>query len=167
MALYYFEKAEEFGDLTWGVAHNLALCYIHNNDNLKANKYLIKARELDPGNIQTLKLNAHFYAEQYKFEEAKSILLEAKRRRPDDLQIDYLLGLVFFRLGKLKDCINYWEKFYRANKDNIQFVEQMIKVYYRAGQINKCIQIVEDALAIEPNNQGLKITLEMLKKENK
>lgn len=28
-ALYYFEKSKELGGLTWGVAHNLALCYIH------------------------------------------------------------------------------------------------------------------------------------------
>ncbi|MGA1824133.1 MAG: tetratricopeptide repeat protein [bacterium] len=164
VALHHFEKAKEFGDLTWGVAHNLAFCYIQLNLYEKAWEFLQKAQELEPGNIKTCLLAAEFYRVQNKLNDAKEKLLEAKRVRPHDLSIDYLLGFICLNMDKYKECLLYWERFYRANSNDINFVKKLIEVYYHVGQIDRCIQILRETLELDPNNNEIKMTLDALQK---
>ncbi|MGA1869265.1 MAG: tetratricopeptide repeat protein [bacterium] len=163
-ALTYFEKAREYGELTWGVAHNLAFCYMHVNLYDKALEFLQKARELEPGNVKTCLLTAEFYKGQNRLKEAKDKLLEAKRLRPHDLSIDYLLGFICLYMDKQRDCLLYWERFYREHPHDFNFVKRLIEVYYQIGKIDRCIQILKRSLELDPGNEEIKMTLDVFQK---
>ncbi|MGA1840612.1 MAG: tetratricopeptide repeat protein [bacterium] len=90
-ALDSFNRALEHGELTWGLAYNLGLCYYCLEKFDFSRQFLDKAILKDPSQLQPYMLLAQILIIQKKTDLAKEILLRAKKVRPHDHQLDALL----------------------------------------------------------------------------
>jgi tetratricopeptide (TPR) repeat protein len=91
-ALRFFNKVLEHGELTWGLAYNLGLCYYGLKDFDASIQYLNQAIQKDPSQVQSYLLLAQVYIVQNKMDMAKELLVQAKKMRPMDPQIDVWLS---------------------------------------------------------------------------
>jgi tetratricopeptide (TPR) repeat protein len=94
-ALHVFNRALEHGELTWGLAYNLGLCYYGLEKIDFSIQYLNKAIQKDPSQLQPYLLLAQILIIQKKTDMAKELLIRAKRMRPHDRQLDVLLKNIF------------------------------------------------------------------------
>ena len=93
-ALKAFKKVEGIGEMTWGLAYNLGLCYYVLKHHDLAISYLHQAMQKDPLQPQPYMLLAQIYMIQKKTEMAKQTLIRAKRMRPHDRQLDIWLSKI-------------------------------------------------------------------------
>ncbi|MGA1863498.1 MAG: tetratricopeptide repeat protein [bacterium] len=90
-ALDFFNRSLEHGELTWGLAYNLGLCYYCLEKFDLSIQFLDKAIQKDPSQSQTYLLLAQIFIIQKKTDLAKEIISRAKKMRPHDHQLDALL----------------------------------------------------------------------------
>ncbi|MGA1843554.1 MAG: tetratricopeptide repeat protein [bacterium] len=91
-ALNSFQRVMENGDITWGLAYNIGLCYYGLKDFSFSIDYLSQAIQKDPSQTQPYLLLAQIYILQNKADKAGEVLMRAKRMRPQDKQLDVLLS---------------------------------------------------------------------------
>ncbi len=91
-ALFAFNRALEHGELTWGLAYNIGLCYYGLQKVDISVEYLNKAIQKDPSQLQPYLLLAQALIIQNQTDMAREVLIRAKRMRPHDHQLDVLLA---------------------------------------------------------------------------
>jgi len=91
-ALNSFQRVMENGELTWGLAYNIGLCYYGLKDFDYSTQYLNQAIQKDPSQTQPYLLLAQIYILQNKADKAGEVLMRAKKMRPQDKQLDILLS---------------------------------------------------------------------------
>ena len=91
-ALFAFNRALENGELNWGLAYNLGLCYYGLQKIDISIEYLNKAIQKDPSQLQPYLLLAQALIIQKKTDIARDVLIRAKRMRPHDPHLNVLLA---------------------------------------------------------------------------
>ena len=91
-AIESFLRAQENGDLTWGLAYNLGLCHYALNNYDSSLPYLDKAIRMDSSQPQPYLLLAQIFVRQNKADMAIGMLRKAKKMRPNDQDLDLMIS---------------------------------------------------------------------------
>lgn len=87
-ALKFFERAQQHGELTWGLAYNLGLCHYGLGNFDISIQLLNNAIQKDPSQPYPYLLLAQIFLRQNRASMAQAILMKAKKMRPNDKQLD-------------------------------------------------------------------------------
>jgi tetratricopeptide (TPR) repeat protein len=76
--------------------------------------------------------------------------------KPDDLEMLYMGGEASYRLGKLQDAINYWEKMLTIDKNQSRAIFMIGIAYIKSGENSKGESLCDKAIAMDPSLASLK-----------
>lgn len=88
-----------------------------------------KALEFDPMHFDALYYMARRHAGQRKFSQAVSFYEKCLKQRPDDPNILFKLGAVFYDMNHIDMAVDLWKKFIEksGNEPNIRMVKGLLE----------------------------------------
>lgn len=98
---------------------------------------------------------ASIYYDQNKFDDAISVLTDAKKIIPDEFRIHLLLGISFQRLHKPIDAASALEKSLQLNEKSVDALTALGLVYDELKRHEDSDSMYERALRIDPSNHLL------------
>jgi len=92
----------------------------------------------------TLKIeNAKKLIEEGNYEEAQKILEEAKKIYPEDFEINYTLGNMYYKIGFYEAAENIFLNL-RKNTDDPRIIYKLAEIYTRTGRISEAEKELEE-----------------------
>ena len=121
--------------------------------------------ELDPKNAHAYNALGYTLADQEtRLDEAFSLITQALSLAPNDPFILDSMGWVSFRLGRIKEAINYLKRAISIRPD-AEIAAHLGEVLWLDGQKEAAEQVWRDGIRQDPDNETLKNTLKRLKQE--
>ncbi|MFT5110860.1 MAG: tetratricopeptide (TPR) repeat protein [Parasphingorhabdus sp.] len=140
------------------LAAELNLLELHESD-------IRRVIELDPDNAHAYNALGYTLADQTpRVEEAFKLITHALSLAPDDPFILDSMGWVNFRLGRLKEAINYLRRAISIRQD-AEIAAHLGEVLWVDGQQNEAEEVWRKSIDKYPQNQTLKSTLKRLKQQ--
>lgn len=160
-ALYQAGSISEARDLLSGAVknHGSALDYsllgsieFQQQHLPEAGKYLERALALDPGLPGTRLTLARVRNLQGNTEGALALLLEAKKRHPEDPSVLYAVGALCLQMDLIKDANANLAQAVQLQPENIQARYALASARIADHELPSAIQIYEDLLKADPAN---------------
>ncbi len=83
---------------------------------------------------------------------AKNILLEILKNKPNDFDALYLSGIIAFQIGETNSSIETICKAISINPNNLEAHRNLAIIYKKIGKLNEAINSFDNAIKIDPNN---------------
>lgn len=106
----------------------------------------------DPANYQILRVLAGLYAESGRLEDAASALEKAKAVRPSDLNVRFLLGHIWWRLGESEKAIAELSALRESGKNDLEVLVTLGLAYLDADSVGVAVTLLEDAARAYPDS---------------
>lgn len=101
-------------------AYNKGLDYLHSYDNANAEKYFLKALEIDPNFVDAMDNLGVAYRRQGKLEQAEEIYLKSMSTRGNN-DVPYTnLALVYIDQGRYQDALNLYLELLDIMPDSVE-----------------------------------------------
>ncbi len=99
-AMFAFDKADKTSMGRFGIYEEIATELIRSGDYKNAVKFIDKAREINPSDINTYNLKGIVYRRQDLYSKAVKEYICASELNPDDAGVFFNLGVAYFKSGK-------------------------------------------------------------------
>lgn len=90
------------------------------------------------------------------YDKCLALVNEVLPSKPGDLELWYLAGEANFRMGKVDDAINCWDKMLALDKNQARALYMIGIAYLKKGDKSKGEGICDRAIAMDPSLAGLK-----------
>src|SRR5574344_1722857 len=164
-ALEYFQKAEydraidEFtkmleleGDNA-EIYNNLGLCYANKNNSEKAEKYYLKAIDINYKLPQVYINLTDIYFKEKKFGDAVGLLNTAIAKMPDNMVLRHYLARVYMEDSRLDLAIDELDTILESQPENYDAYYDMARVYFEFGNYEVAIQNFENVIKYKDDNE--------------
>jgi tetratricopeptide (TPR) repeat protein len=96
------------------------------------------------------------YMGNKNYDKCLSLVNEVLASKPGDLELWYLSGEANYRLGKIDDAINCWDKMLSIDKNQARALYMIGIAYIKKGDENKGEGLCNKAIAMDPSLASLK-----------
>ena len=159
-AIRHFRAALEISPGDFSATNNLAVALMETNQAVEAVKVFDNApRFTDPAELSTITRNrgrALLLAGQPEL--SIDYLKEARRLRPDDVELVMMLGRAFVQMKSYDQAISAFDDA-RAMDDSADVRNQLGSVFARQGKLRDAIEQFRKALSIDANHQDARFNL--------
>jgi tetratricopeptide (TPR) repeat protein len=135
-------------------AYDIGTGYLRQNNFAEAEKYLLKAVELDPGFVDAMDHFGFAYRNQKKYDEAERIYLRSIETVPNNIVPYINLAVVYKNQGRLEEARQIYLKANRINEDNPEPYYGIGTLYQMAGQYENSIAFIDIAIQIYYQNNS-------------
>ena len=127
------------------ITRMLAEIYIELEQDEQALQMLEEISSSDEAYPQVLVQLADVYQAQGLFEVAELKLLEAKKRIPEEIILDFALAEFYFSIGSYQQAIPYYESVLAKEKEiaNVSIYERLAEAQASIGEYEKAFQMYE------------------------
>ena len=94
-----------------------------------------------------------------KYDDARRLLLAIRQANPTAPDIDFSLGMVSLKEGKLKEAEDIFRKAYAANPKDARGLVGLVETLSAEGHFDQAIQFLQSELAKSPTRNDLQMTL--------
>jgi type IV pilus assembly protein PilF len=170
LAIVEFEKAIAINDRDDRVYYAIGTFYIKKNRPRDAEKYIKKAIEINPENLEYQNALATLLAAQNKTLEAittwKKIEDNPKLATPE--LVYYNMALAYMQLGQFQEAENYFKRSIEANPRVLTTYMTLSEMFIKAGKTSEAEKTLMDLLNISPtfNPARVKLAKLFIKKGN-
>lgn len=125
-----------------------------------AEKYLRKAIEVDPANLEVYGLLARLYISQNRLAEGKQELEEVVRRKPDSVGARTMIGMIQHAQGNKDEAIKTYSDIVKGSSAAAVASNNLAYLYVEAGQqLDRAVELAQNAKQQMPDNADVSDTL--------
>lgn len=151
-AIDVFSTVLENGQENAELYNNIALCYANLNDYEKAEKYYLKAQELNPKLPQIYINLADIYYRQKDMGSGIELISQGIYEIPDNLVLRHYLARFYMEDAKLDLAIDELENILEKQPDNYDVYYDLGKVHFELGNYACAIENFENVLEFKSEN---------------
>ena len=85
------------------------------------------------------------------FDEAEKLCNQIFDHNKKNIEVIYLLGLIYLKDGKIKKAIECLEKSYKSYSNNFELITNLGFAYHESGNLNLAYSFYQEALSINPS----------------
>ncbi len=142
--------------------------HLVNRDQEKAKTLLLKALELDPQSTPCLSQLGYIYVQQKDYQKAIDVYQKVADLKPQFAGAFFNLGYIFWVTENFEKAKNMYQHVVDLKPPFLdEALFNLAMVQAELGERDKCLQNLEQAIAINPENQSARIYLQQLKEEAK
>lgn len=125
-----------------------------------AEKYLRKAIEVDPSNLEVYGLLARLYISQNRLAEGKKELEEFVRRKPDSVGARTMIGMIQQTLGNTDDAVKTYGDVVKDSPTAAVASNNLAYLYVESDQqLDRAVELAQSAKQQMPDNADVSDTL--------
>jgi len=135
--------------------NNLALCYSYTGEIDKAEKFYLKALNINPKLPQVYINLADLYFKQKNFSSAIDLLVTGCYELPENLVLAHYLARVYMEDARLYLAIDELNKIIEAQSENYDAYYDLARVYFELGHWDLAISNFESVLEYKEDNEWI------------
>ena len=97
-----------------------------------------------------------------KYDSALRIGSEILKKNPDENDVLFIVGGIYYMKGKYRTAISYFEKSLKIGTHDVEVLILNANSYFRLGNFTKAISCCDTIKEIDPKNKGVKELLEKI-----
>jgi tetratricopeptide (TPR) repeat protein len=133
-----YMRALELGNQTGALYRSLGVCLERLKQSNEAERYLLRAIEVNPGDAYALNYLGYWWADEGRnLDEAIALIERAVGQRPDSGFFVDSLGWVHFKLGDPEKAVSYLEKATELEPADAEITAHLGDVYWMLGRIEE------------------------------
>ncbi|MCB1171292.1 MAG: SpoIIE family protein phosphatase [Leptospiraceae bacterium] len=129
-----------------------AIHHFRAGDNARADALLQEAIDLDPDNAAAIRLIARSHLQKKEYAKSLQFVEDYLSLRPADTDMMYLGAFLCKKLRRFMDAVDYGERVRLRQPGFVRNLVTLGEAYFGAGNRERGIKILEQALALEPDN---------------
>lgn len=146
---------------------NMAKIYAMDKKYGQAEELLLKTVELKPKSLKVRRFIIDYYISRNDLENVELHLNQAIKENPGDPEPHILLGNLYYNLKRISDAEKNYLNAIKANDKALKPYVVTAEFYNKTGEKTKAFETYEKALAIHPENLGLKNSIARLHYQHK
>ena len=138
----------------WDSYYKIGMCYERKKDWKKAEKYLLKALDYSSYQPDVLNYLGYTYLDldiSNKFDDAKKMLEQALKQKPDDAYVLDSMGWYFFKVGRFNDSLKIFEYAILIDPSDPTINDHFGDVLWKSGKFSQARYQWRKALDINEN----------------
>ena len=143
----------------WDAYYKLGISFERKNDWKKAEEYLLRALHYSRHQPEVLNYLGYTYLDlgiSYKFEDARKMLEEALKQKPDDAYILDSMAWYYFKVGRFADSLQLFEYAILLDPSDPTINDHFGDVLWKSGKFSqaryqwkKALDVNEDQLSVD------------------
>lgn len=143
---------EEFGVIDTSAIFNAGLAAEYDRDTARALKFYEKSAELGYRGGELYASMAQLHNQQGNQEKTLEVLLEGRKKYPDDQTLVGQLINMYLKQGKSDEAIEMIDEALKANPDDPELLFAKGALYDEKGDEEKALESYEKAIEVDPEN---------------
>lgn len=123
-------------------------------------------KKIDRKYLQSKKSEFKKLVKEKRYDKALNVGSEILEKNPDDLDILFVLGGLYFMNGKFSKAISFLDKVLEISTFDPEALLLKANSHFKLGQYQKSILCCEKIKEINPQNKGVLELLEKIPKSN-
>ena len=113
-------------------------------------------------NISKKKKELRKLVKEKKYDSALSIGTEILKKNPDENDVLFIMGGIYYMKGKYRTAISYFEKSLKIATHDVEVLILNANSYFRLGNFKQATSCCETIKEIDPKNKAVKELLEKI-----
>jgi len=154
-AKIYFEQAFHAAPKSFDFCKNLATHYAHQNKPVDAARMYRKALDLETSSLPSALGLAKALIDLWKYDEARVVLEQAKRRHPNDADVLMALHFIYQRQDRVEEAFTCLDKVLARQPDHEDAHYQKALLLRARGEFAAAETTARKTLALNPLHAGV------------
>lgn len=120
------------------------------------------SKNTDKKNIIKKKKDLKKLVKEKKYDSALKIGTEILKKNPDENDVLFIMGGIYYLRGKYRTAINYFEKSLQIATHDVEVLILNANSYYRLGNLKQAKSCCDTIKEIDPNNKDVKELMEKI-----
>jgi tetratricopeptide (TPR) repeat protein len=120
------------------------------------------SKNTDKKNIIKKKKDLKKLVKEKKYDSALKIGTEILKKNPDENDVLFIMGGIYYLRGKYRTAINYFEKSLQIATHDVEVLILNANSYYRLGNFKQAKSCCDTIKEIDPNNKDVKELMEKI-----
>ena len=120
------------------------------------------SKNSDKKNTSNKKKELKKLVKEKKYESALNIGTEILRKNPDENDVLFILGGIYYMKGKYRTAISYFEKSLKIATHDVEVLILNANSHFRLGNFKQAISCCDTIREIDPKNKAVKELLEKI-----
>ena len=113
-------------------------------------------------NISKKKKELKKLVKEKKYDSALSIGTEILKKNPDENDVLFIMGGIYYMKGKYRTAISYFEKSLKIATHDVEVLILNANSYFRLGNFKQATNCCDTIKEIDPKNKAVKELLEKI-----
>jgi len=120
------------------------------------------SKDPDKKNISKKKKELKKLVKEKKYDSALNIGTEILKKNPDENDVLFIMGGIYYIKGKYRTAISYFEKSLKIATHDVEVLILNANSYFRLGNFKQATCCCETIKEIDPKNKSVKELLEKI-----
>jgi len=120
------------------------------------------SKDPDKKNISKKKKELKKLVKEKKYDSALNIGTEILKKNPDENDVLFIMGGIYYIKGKYRTAISYFEKSLKIATHDVEVLILNANSYFRLGNFKQATSCCETIKEIDPKNKEVKELLEKI-----
>ena len=120
------------------------------------------SKDPDKKNISKKKKELKKLVKEKKYDSALNIGTEILKKNPDENDVLFIMGGIYYIKGKYRTAISYFEKSLKIATHDVEVLILTANSYFRLGNFKQATNCCETIKEIDPKNKSVKELLEKI-----
>jgi tetratricopeptide (TPR) repeat protein len=125
------------------------------------------SKDPEKKNISKKKKELRKLVKEKKYDSALRIGSEILKKNPDENDVLFILGGIYYMKGKYRTAISYFEKSLKIATHDVEVLILNANSYFRVGNFTQAIRCCDIIKEIDPKNKAVKELLTKIESEKK
>lgn len=145
---------------------NIGVILLKQNKQQLAIDYFTRALALDENNLEARNNLAATFIHNDRYENALKYYFELLKEDPKNLEYLYNTGVAQMGLGRIDDAVNMFKQVLSIDNKHFGALSNLAAIKMRNRDKCGALELLQKALAVEPNNKTTKFMLQALSQES-
>ena len=120
------------------------------------------SKDPDKKNISKKKKELKKLVKEKKYDSALNIGTEILKKNPDENDVLFIMGGIYYMKGKYRTAISYFEKSLKIATHDVEVLILNANSYFRLGNFKQATSCCETIKEIDPKNKAVFVLLKEL-----
>jgi len=120
------------------------------------------SKDPDKKNISKKKKELKKLVKEKKYDSALNIGTEILKKNPDENDVLFIMGGIYYMKGKYRTAISYFEKSLKIATHDVEVLILNANSYFRLGNFKQATSCCDTIKEIDPKNKAVKELLEKI-----
>jgi len=120
------------------------------------------SKDPDKKNISKKKKELKKLVKEKKYDSALNIGAEILKKNPDENDVLFIMGGIYYIKGKYRTAISYFEKSLKIATHDVEVLILNANSYFRLGNFKQATSCCDTIKEIDPKNKAVKELLEKI-----
>jgi len=120
------------------------------------------SKDPDKKNISKKKKELKKLVKEKKYDSALNIGTEILKKNPDENDVLFIMGGIYYMKGKYRTAISYFEKSLKIATHDVEVLILNANSYFRLGNFKQATSCCQTIKEIDPKNKAVKELLEKI-----